>query len=72
MDNRFTYKPAITVETSREKNGGRFTKISGYGSHVPSSRIVENNMREMKTIRKNIQLWMLALLSLPPMVQEQP
>lgn len=34
MDNRFTYKPAIPFETSREKDGGRFVKISGYGSHV--------------------------------------
>lgn len=36
MDNRFTYKPAISFETSREKDGGGFAKISGYGCHVPS------------------------------------
>lgn len=32
---------------------------------------VENNMYEMKTIRRNIQLWMLALLSLPLSAQEK-
>jgi len=36
MDNRFTYKPAISFETSREKDGGGFAKISGYGSHALS------------------------------------
>ena len=36
MDNRFTYKPAISFETSREKDSGGFAKISGYGCHVPS------------------------------------
>lgn len=34
MDNRFTYKPAISFETLREKDGGGFAKISGYGSHA--------------------------------------